>query len=122
MSGLDEQNTIDDKLTEIAVKLVLGLMRSANTETINPLDWWSRAKTALVVSASVCDRYAPMISRFLEKIQATASTMETAMVILEVERELEELKEWERFRFLCERDALYIVAMAQAEKQLRKKQ
>lgn len=121
MSGENEQLILDDTLTDMAVNLVLGLMRSADTDVIHPFDWWPRAKTALVVSASIAESYASMISRFLEKIQVSAPTTETSKIVAETKNTLASLGDvWERFRFLCERDALYIVAMAQATKQLRR--
>lgn len=121
MNGEEERRTTDDVLTDLAVNLVLGLMRSADHEVIRPVDWWPRAKTALVVSASIAESYPSMISRYLEKIQALAPTAETSKIVAETKNTLASLGDvWERFRFLCERDALYIVAMAQAEKQLRR--
>lgn len=121
MNGENEQKNTDDVLTDLAVNLVLGLMRSANPEIIRPVDWWPRAKKALVVSASIAESYPSMISKYLDKIQAPAPTAETSKVIVETQNTLSSLGEvWERFRFLCERDALFIVAMAQAEKQLRR--
>lgn len=127
MSGQDEQENTrkpwdDEVLTDAAVELVVGFMRSADTDIIRPVDWWPRAKTALIVSAAVAETYPAMVSKFLGKIQVPAPRKETTQVIAAVGAQLTEWgpDAWERFRFLCERDALYIVAMAQVMNQQRK--
>jgi len=117
MNGQEEQkNSVDDNdLTNTAVELVVSLMKSADTEIIKPRDWWKRAKTALIVSSSVAETYNSMISKYLEKIQVAAPRIDTSEKIAEVGEYISSigLSGWERFRFLCERDALYIIAMAQ---------
>ena len=127
MSGLEKQNVTsnewdDEILTNMAVDLVVALMKSADPEIIRPMDWWSRAKTALVVSASVAETYPAMISKYLSKIQVVATKAETSEIIATTRDCIASLgmEAWERFRFLCERDALYIVAMSQVQNQQRR--
>lgn len=120
MNGSDLE--LEESITDLAVNFVVGMMRSASTEIIRPLDWWPRAKAALVVAASTAETYPAMVSRFLEKVQVSAATEPTCHVIDETRIAIDAFGEtgFERFRFLCERDALYIVAMSQVANKRRK--
>lgn len=106
----------DDKLSDLAVDLVIAMMGSASTSKIRPVDWWQRAKTALVVGASIAEAWPQMIARMGSKLQIDATTYATSEALQRIGETLRGADAFERFRFLCERDALYIVAMAQAKR------
>jgi hypothetical protein len=129
MNGQNEQATMPDSidldlvLTDLAVEWVRAAMRSVDSDVVKPLHWWERAKSSLITAAAVADTWPQMVSRQLSKLQVKATSEETSRAIETIGMQLTEFgeKAWLRFRTLCERDALYIVAMAQAES-ARKKQ
>lgn len=106
----------DEALTDLAVEFVIGMLRSASTDRIRPVDWWPRAKAALVVAASVAETWAQFVSRMGRKLQIDATHYATSDVIEVIGSRLRETGSFERFRYLCQRDALYVVAMAQAKR------
>jgi predicted nicotinamide N-methyase len=113
---------LDLVLTDIAVAWVRAAMRSVDPAVVRPKDWWERARTSLVTAAAVADTWPQMVARHLGKLQVRATAAVTATAVEVLGAQLVELGEhaWPRFRALCERDALYIVAMAQAESARRK--
>ena len=122
MSGKNEQLTmpesvnLDAVLTDLAVEWLRAAMKSASTDTIDPRDWWERARTALVTAASTAETWPQMVARQLGKLQVKATVETTATAVRVLGEQLVELgpAAWPRFRVLCERDGLYIAAMAQA--------
>jgi len=108
---------LDLVLTDMAVAWVRAAMRSVDSTVVKPKDWWERARTSLITAAAVADTWPQMVARHLGKLQVRATTTTTAESVEVIGAQLTELGEnaWPRFRALCERDALYIVAMAQAE-------
>lgn len=94
-----------------AVALVLAMMSSASTERIRPVDWWVRAKSALETAAASCHDYASLVSIMGRKLQIEATTAATAAALARIDAEVR--RDFERFRRVCERQALYIVALAQ---------
>ena len=111
----------DDILTDLAVDLVLTMMASASSENISGMDWWPRARSALETAADVADSYPQMISKMGAKLQIDAARNDTAKGISLLGDQLKTVQAFERFRALCRRDALYIVAMAQAKRDEQKK-
>jgi len=105
----------DDELTETAVHFVLAMMQSASTDTIRPIQWWERARAALETSAAVAESWPQMVSKFAQKIQVIALRGKTSHKVASLGPLIGD-DGWERFRSLCQRDALYIVAMAQAKR------
>ena len=107
---------LDAVLTDLAVEWIRAAMKSASTDTIDPRDWWERARTALVTAASTAETWPQMVARQLGKLQVKATVETTANAVRVVGEQLTELgpAAWPRFRALCERDGLYIAAMAQS--------
>jgi len=95
-----------------------------DSHVVKPKDWWERARTALVTAAAVADTWPQMVSRQLAKLQVRATAPQTAESVEIIGKQFVELgpAAWSRFRALCERDALYIVAMAQAASSKAKKE
>lgn len=104
----------DLEITDIAVDFVLAMMSSASTDNIRPLDWWTRARSALETSASVAESWPQMVSKFGSKIQVDACRGKTSHALVTLKARLGD--GFGTFRALCQRDALYIVAMAQAKR------
>lgn len=129
MSGENERPAMPDSvdldmvLTDIAVEWVRAAMRSVDSSVVKPKDWWERARTSLVTAAAVSDTWSQMVARQLGKLQVRATSKDTAESVQVIGAQLNELggAAWPRFRVLCERDALYIVAMAQAQSAKAKK-
>jgi hypothetical protein len=111
--ALDGAPLEDDDLTDIAVELVLAVMRSASTDQIRPIDWWPRAKAALEVAASRARTWPHLISRMGQKLGIDAYRSASSKVISSLGRTVTAADAFTRFRRLAERDALYIVAEAQ---------
>jgi hypothetical protein len=96
---------------DLAVRLVLAVIRSASTEKIRPVDWWIRAQSALRSGAAMAQSYGQMISTMGRKLQIDTFTRYSSTEISIIGKEI---GDFEAFRHMCERDALYVVAEAQA--------
>lgn len=102
----------DSDLMDLAAELLLAAMRSASTDTIRPMDWWPRAKSALETGAGRAENYPQMVSTMARKLQIDSYNSASSRSISEVRARVE--AEWPRFRRMCERDAVYVAALAQA--------
>lgn len=117
-ANLERLNYSDDDLTDIAVEVVLAMMTSVSTETIQPINWWPRAKSALSVAAVQAESWSQFISKMGQKLQINTLRKKSSLKVVGL-RVPDEY--FPRFRTLCQRDSLYIVAMAQAERDRRRK-
>jgi hypothetical protein len=104
----------DSELTLLAVRLVRALMRSASAEVIDPRQWWTRAKSALETAASSAESWPDLVTRAGQRLQIDVFAEDTCNSLCSIEQEIG--SEFARFRELAARDALYVVAMAQAER------
>lgn len=107
----------EDRYERLAIRLVRALMRSASPQVIPPIQWWSRAKSALATAASQCrvrGRYSVMISKMAASLQIESLRPRSALAVTEVEREIAADEIYD-FAETCERDAVYIVAKAAIE-------
>lgn len=104
----------DDVVTQMerGKALVLAVMASASTERIDPRRWWERAKTALETGAAVSADFPEMVSVMARKLEIEVLSTASAERVNALAHELGE--DFEPFRRLCEDQALYAVAMAQA--------
>ena len=101
---------------DLAVRLVLAVMRSASTEKIDPLDWWTRAKDALVFGTATQD-YETCVHEMAESLQIHTLKAESARAIYSIGQELSEHPDsWPIFRDECQRKAIYVVALAQVQR------
>lgn len=105
----------EDDYLLLAVDLLLAVMRSASTDKIRPIDWWSRGKSALEVAAAQAETFSHLVSRMGAKLQIEAFRAESSKEISSLGRTLKD-GDFIHFRDLCQRDALYIAALAQAHK------
>lgn len=107
---------------DLAVDLVLAVMRSASTEHIRPMDWWIRAQSALYSAAAMSQSYGQMVSVMGRKLQIATYNQNSANKISSIGIELKTDDDFEVFRNLCEREALYVVAEAQARRSIEREE
>lgn len=104
----------DETAMEYAVRLVLAMMRSASTEKIRPIAWWSRAKSALETAAATADDLPRMVSEMGRKLQIDSPNSETSKEICSLTSAI--CGDFETVRRLCESQSLYVVAIAQGQR------
>lgn len=107
-----------DEHLRTAVDLVRTMMDSASSEQIRRIEWWSRAKTALETAAQSSDSFASMVSVMGRKLQIDVTTVATGQEVASLARVVG--GDFEAFRRYCEREALFVVAIAQSESQERR--
>lgn len=108
----------EERHERLAILLVKAMMRSASPQVIPPIQWWSRAKTALATAADQCrvrGRYSVLISKMAEALQIESLKARSAMAVAEIESELPADEIYD-FADVCERDAVYIAAKAAIER------
>lgn len=104
--------TPDEQLRQ-AINLVRAMMGSASSEKIRRIEWWSRAKSALETAAMSSDNFGSMVSVMGRKLQIDVTTISTSQEIAEVAGVVaSDFESWRRF---VATEALYVVAIAQAE-------
>jgi hypothetical protein len=101
-----------------AVKLVRTMMASASSDRIRRVDWWARAKSALETAAMSSDNFSSMISSMARKLQIDVTSTQTGEEVADLALAVE--NDFESFRRFCEREAVYVVAIAQAEAKARR--
>lgn len=107
----------DERWPRLATRLVLAVMRSASTDKIRPIDWWTRARTALEAAAATAETYPHLVSEMARHLQIEAFTARSSRSISEVESPfLLDPNLFPSFARVVERDAPYIVAMAQMKR------
>ncbi len=109
-----------DSMMRTGVALVQTMMRSASIEKIRPIDWWTRARTALEGAARSSDHFSAMASAMARKLQIDVARTDTATDLAFLADEV--AGSFPAFRRFVEREALYIVAMAQADSKARKEE
>lgn len=108
----------DDEKLRAGIDLVRAMMGSASTDKIRRIEWWSRAKTALETAAASAGSYGSMVSTMGRKLQIDVTATYTGEAVARVG--LAVAADFEAFRRYCEREALYVVAICQAESKERK--
>lgn len=108
----------NEDMLRTAVALVRAMMASASREKIRPIEWWSRAQSALEAAARSSDHFSAMVSAMGRKLQIDTvypSTAEDLAFLAD-----EAAADFETFRRFCDEEALYVVAIAQVENKARK--
>jgi hypothetical protein len=109
--------TPDEQMRQ-AINLVRAMMGSASSEKIRRIEWWLRAKSALETAAMSSDSFGSMVSTMGRKLQIDVTTIATGEQVAQVG--LAVAGEFETWRRFCATEALYVVAIAQAESKERK--
>lgn len=112
-----EPLTMDDMNT-LGARLVLAMMRSVDPDVIKPLDWWGRARTALETAAQSSDHYSGMISAMGKKLQIDVLREESGAEVLLIGHEV--AAQFDDFRRHLDTEALFVVAIAQAQRKAEK--
>jgi hypothetical protein len=99
--------------------LVLAMMSNASSDVISPLDWWTRAKSALVTAAARGRSWGQIVSIMAKKLQIETLRNDTSNLICSMALDGELLRQWQR---IVGQQAIYIVAEAQAERQRQKEE
>lgn len=108
--------TDEDGRMELAVQLVLAMMRSASTDKIRPIDWWERARSALETGAATAETFPQLVAVMGRKLQIDATVEDSSKAICSLAETLLASGDFGKFRHLCETQALYVVAIAQARR------
>jgi hypothetical protein len=106
----------EELINEMGISLVLTMMASVPHDKIKALDWWPRAKSALETAADAASCWPQMVSKMASKLQIDATTIATAKEISLIGEQVGTGAMFERFRSICRRDAVFIVAMSQARR------
>jgi hypothetical protein len=116
----------DSELTEQAVRMALALHRSVDPDKIRAKDRWTRLRSALVAAAAAAESLGHLVSAATAKLQIEALSVSSQRAIVgdsstSSEPSVREVVGYDgapfrRFRYLVERDAIYIAALAQAQR------
>ena len=105
----------DAALSTLATQFVLAMMASASTQKIRPMDWWERAKSALVTSAAASENRRDLVTRFAKRVQIQTLTA-ASVDRLNCLSSLDDPAVFQRFVRVVSREAVFIVAMAQEKR------
>lgn len=121
--GRKVQSELDTELKEIqaAATLVLALMSSVPQGTISPIRWWERAKSALSSASERTYDWPAMVSAMCDSLGISSLQKRSASAIYSLASDWSEAEAFERLRARCERDAVYVVAIARMRRDEQKK-
>lgn len=103
-----------DEMLRAGVTLVRAMMRSASTDKIRPIEWWTRAQTALVAAAESSSTFSALVSRMGKALQIERLSTESSGDVVWLADDV--AADFDAFVRFCSEEALYIVALAQAER------
>lgn len=109
----------DVELVLLCRDFLLSMMRSASTDRIPPREWWEQAKAALEIGAEE-PTWEEMVSAVARRLYIESFTKATSNWISSHEAVIRE--NFQAFRRLCRRSAVYIVGMARVERDEQRKQ
>ena len=115
-TGSSEPSEID--LERWAIQLIKAISSSMDSDRVDPRKWWQRLRTALERASRTGRSWSHMVSVMAKQCQIDALKPGSANSICSLEQPAADAGLFERFRRVCERDALYLVAMAEAERQV----
>jgi len=120
MTQDDEQDKSlsDAELHDLGVRLLLAMLKSADTDTIAPKDWWRRGKAALQAGAGMSASLPQMASKMADKLEIEHPNKWTARELNSISSALDAHDQFQRFRSLCERDAFMMTSDAQVVREM----
>lgn len=104
------KNYSDAELIDLATRFVSAILGSVPRGVIDPRKWWGRAESALNVASSGAESWPHMVSEAAKRLQVPVLTDRSCKTIYSLGLEMD-VRTFERFRYLCERDTIYIIAM-----------
>lgn len=106
---------------EAGARLILSVLSSVPHGSISPLRWWERAKSALMTAAERTYDWPAMVSAICDSLGVGTLRKNAARSISSLGEEWAETDAFERLRSRCERDAVYIVALARMSRDEQKR-
>jgi hypothetical protein len=94
--------------------LILVVMSNASTDKIPPMDWWPRAKAALVAGAARGRSWGQMVNVMCSKLQIETLRNDSASLVCSMSIDGSHLRDFKRVVMDL---GTYIVAEAQAERE-----
>ena len=107
----------DEYLVTRAKDLLLTLMSNASTDKINPMDWWPRAKSALVKGSARANSWGELVEAMCRSLQIHVLRNDSASSISSMAIDGAHLRAFKR---VVRTQGIYIVAEAQAEREIAK--
>lgn len=99
----------DEALAHLARDLVLMMMASATTRDISPVDWWPRAKSALLAACARARTWGELVTAMAGKLEIATLRLESSRVISSLRLGSADLRAFVR---VAKSEAVYIVAEA----------
>jgi len=112
----------DADLHDLGVRLLLGVLKSADTDDIAPKDWWRRAEAALKAGAGMSTSFPQMTSKMADKLEIESPNKWTSRILNSICSDLDAHDQYNRFRTLCERDAFMMVADARVAREMEREE
>lgn len=111
-----------DELMDVGVAIALALSSSMDPERVSPKKWWERLQSAIKTSAERSYSWPQLTSAAAKSLQIEVLSRKTASVLCSTGRDhgLEGAR-FEALRTVLERDTHFIIALARAERDARKK-
>jgi hypothetical protein len=101
-------------LHRLGSRLVMSMRRAIQeADLIDPLQRWTRLRSALETAAAAAQDWPQMVSEMARKLQVVVLPPHVASSICSMAPSV--AADWQGFRETCEREALYVIALAQVE-------
>jgi hypothetical protein len=107
----------EEELAERAKSLMLALMSNATTEKISPINWWPRAKSALLAGVARGRTWGEMVDTMCRKLEIQVLRNDTASSVSGMMLDGAQLREFKR---VVRTQGIYIIAECQAERERQK--
>lgn len=106
---------------DLAVGFLDAILSCADVEIIGKTRWWDRARTALETGAATGTTYSEIVAKTCAKLQITwALGEQSSQTITRIGEALADPARLAAWRELCQRDAVYLVALTRVKRAERK--
>lgn len=101
-------------LHHMGCRLVMAMRRAIQeADVIDPLQRWTRLRSALETAAAAAQDWPQMVSEMGRKLQLHVLPPHVASSVCSMAPDV--AHNWQSLREVCEREGLYVIALAQAE-------
>lgn len=105
-----------------AVDLINALLDDTDTDTVGVANFWDRARTAIETGAASGTEFSETVSTAARKLQITWSfSPGTSATVARLAGDLADPAAFAAWRELCQRDAVYLTAIAKVARAERRK-
>lgn len=108
----------DSDLAAVARDLVLAMMSCASTQDIAPVQWWPRAKAALMAACDRATSWGALVTAMADKLEIDVVRLDVAREICGNRLSDDDLRALKR---VVRNEAVYIVAEAAAIREQQRK-